>query len=89
MIGLLVSLLVIGFVIGAIARFLLPGRDAMGCLPTALLGIAGSLVGGFLADILFGHPNHPVGLHPVGLIGSVAGAMVLLLLLRLVRGGRR
>jgi uncharacterized membrane protein YeaQ/YmgE (transglycosylase-associated protein family) len=85
----LVSLLVVGFVIGVIARLLLPGRDPMGCFATALLGIAGSVVGGLLAAALFGSPGRHTVLHPVGLLGSVAGAMVLLLVLRLLRGGRR
>ncbi len=84
MIAYLLTLLVVGFVIGGIARFLLPGRDPMGCLATALLGIAGSFVGGLLADAIFGNPGG-IALHPVGLLGSVAGAMLLLLLLRLLR----
>ncbi len=89
MITFLFTLLVVGFVVGAIARFLLPGRDPLGCLGTALLGITGSFVGGLLADALFGHPGRGASLHPVGLVGSVAGAMILLLLLRLIRGGGR
>jgi uncharacterized membrane protein YeaQ/YmgE (transglycosylase-associated protein family) len=84
-IAYLLSLLVVGFVVGVIARFLLPGPDPMGCLGTAFLGIAGSLVGGLLANALYGGSGRYTGLHPVGLIGSVAGAMILLLLLRLVR----
>jgi uncharacterized membrane protein YeaQ/YmgE (transglycosylase-associated protein family) len=88
-IAYLLALLIIGFVIGAIARFLLPGPDPMGCLATALVGIVGSFVGGLLADTLFGHPGRVAGLHPTGIIGSVAGAMVILLLLRLLRGGGR
>jgi uncharacterized membrane protein YeaQ/YmgE (transglycosylase-associated protein family) len=84
-IAYLLSLLVVGFLIGAIARFLLPGPDPMGCLGTALVGIVGSLIGGLLADLLFGHTGRGVALHPVGLIGSVAGSMVLLLILRALR----
>ncbi len=85
MIVYLLALLVVGFVVGGIARFLLPGPDPMGCLATALLGIAGSFVGGLLADLIL-HPSGSVlTLHPASLLGSVAGAMVLLLLLRLFR----
>jgi uncharacterized membrane protein YeaQ/YmgE (transglycosylase-associated protein family) len=87
-IAYLLTLLVVGFIIGGIARFLLPGPDPMGCLATALVGIAGSFVGGLLADVILGHSGRAT-LHPVGLIGSVAGAMVLLLLLRLLRTGSR
>jgi uncharacterized membrane protein YeaQ/YmgE (transglycosylase-associated protein family) len=85
MIVYLLSLLVIGLVIGAIARLLLPGRDPMGCLLTALVGVVGSFVGGLLSDLVAGRSARFGTLHPAGLIGSVLGAMVVLLLLRLVR----
>ncbi len=89
MIVYLISLLLVGFVIGVLARFLLPGRDPMGCLGTAVLGITGSLLGGLLADTFFGEPGRDVVLRPAGLIGSVLGAMLLLILLRLLRGNDR
>jgi uncharacterized membrane protein YeaQ/YmgE (transglycosylase-associated protein family) len=89
MIAFLVSLLLVGFVVGLLARFLVPGRDPMGCLGTAVLGILGSLVGGLLADALLGPPGRDVVLRPAGLIGSVLGAMLLLVLLRLPRGPQR
>lgn len=85
----LLSLLVVGFVVGAIARLLVPGPDPMGCFATALLGIGGSVVGGLLATVLFNHSGDRTALHPVGLVGSVAGAIVLLLVLRFLRSGRR
>lgn len=85
----LLSLLIVGFIVGAIARLLLPGRDPMGCFATALLGVAGSVVGGLLATILFDHSGNRTAFHPVGLIGSVAGAMVLLVVLRFLRSGHR
>jgi uncharacterized membrane protein YeaQ/YmgE (transglycosylase-associated protein family) len=84
-IGFIIAMLVVGLVVGAIARLLLPGPDPMGCLGTAVLGAAGSLVGGLLADLLLGHPGRPATLHPAGLVGSVIGAMLLLVLLRLIR----
>ena len=64
--------LVLGLVAGAIARLLVPGRDPMGWVGTLLLGLAGSLVGGFLADLLFDDDA-------VGLFGSVVGAVIVLL----------
>src|SRR3954451_4615287 len=88
MIAYVLSLLVVGLIIGAVARLLLPGRDPMGCLATALVGVVGSFVGGLLADVLFGHPGRAAALHPAGLVGSIAGAMVILLLLRLLRPRR-
>jgi uncharacterized membrane protein YeaQ/YmgE (transglycosylase-associated protein family) len=84
-VGFLISLFVVGLVVGAIARVLLPGRDPMGCLGTALVGIIGSLVGGLLADVVLGHPGQTPALHPAGLIGSVIGAIVVLLVLRQFR----
>jgi uncharacterized membrane protein YeaQ/YmgE (transglycosylase-associated protein family) len=85
MIGFIVSMLVVGLIVGAIARFLVPGADPMGCFGTALLGIAGSLVGGWLADVVFGHAGGGASLHPAGLVGSVVGAILLLLVLRAIR----
>jgi uncharacterized membrane protein YeaQ/YmgE (transglycosylase-associated protein family) len=64
--------LLIGFLAGALARLLVPGRDPMGWGGTLLLGLAGALVGGFLADMLFGDES-------IGLVGSVAGAVIVLL----------
>ena len=64
--------LVLGLVAGAIARFLVPGRDPMGLLGTMVLGLAGSLLGGFLADLIFDD-------EAVGLLGSVVGAVIVLL----------
>ncbi|MDQ3947225.1 MAG: GlsB/YeaQ/YmgE family stress response membrane protein [Actinomycetota bacterium] len=64
--------LVLGLVAGALARFLVPGRDPMGLLGTLVLGLAGSLLGGFLADLIFDD-------EAVGLFGSVVGAVIVLL----------
>jgi uncharacterized membrane protein YeaQ/YmgE (transglycosylase-associated protein family) len=75
-------LCIIGLVVGAIARLLLPGRDNIGVLGTILLGIAGSFVGGFLENLIKYHTVSVHSFHAVGLIGSVIGAFVLLLLFR-------
>lgn len=69
-----------GLVAGGIAKLLMPGRDPGGWIVTALLGIAGSVVGGYLFTV--------VGLSsggPAGLIGSVIGAMLLLGAYRVVK----
>ncbi len=91
MVAFVIVLLVVGFIAGAIARLLMPGRDPLGILGTIVLGIAGSFVGGFLQNLVEYHSLRVHGFHPVGLIGSVIGAWVLLLLLRLARlePGRR
>lgn len=82
----IIGWLVIGLIAGALGRLLLLGRDPIGCLGTIVVGILGSFVGGALASLLF---EGELVLRPSGLVGSVVGAMVLLLLLRLVRGPRR
>lgn len=71
--------LVSGLIIGAIARLLMPGRDSMGLLSTALLGIAGSFVGTIIAVYLLHRQQ-------VGWILSIIGAVILLALFRWLRG---
>lgn len=73
----LLWMLIVGLVVGAIARWLMPGVENMGWLVTALLGIAGSFVGGFIAR-LFSKPADGAIVHPAGIILSVIGAMILL-----------
>ena len=87
----IIVLLVVGLIAGAIARLLMPGRDPLGILGTIVLGIVGSFVGGFLQNLIEFHSLSVHSFHPVGLIGSIIGAWVLLLLLRLTRlePGRR
>jgi uncharacterized membrane protein YeaQ/YmgE (transglycosylase-associated protein family) len=91
MLWFIIVLLVVGFIVGAIARLLMPGRDPLGVLGTIVLGVAGSFVGGFLQNLLQHHTLSVHSFHPVGLIGSIIGAWVLLLVLRLtgLEPGRR
>jgi uncharacterized membrane protein YeaQ/YmgE (transglycosylase-associated protein family) len=91
MVTFIIVLLIVGFIAGAIARLLMPGRDPLGILGTIGLGIAGSFVGGFLQNLVQYHTLSVHGFHSVGLIGSIIGAWVLLLLLRLtgLEPGRR
>lgn len=76
----IIGWLLFGLVVGAIAKFLMPGRDPGGWIVTILLGIAGSFVGGFLASML-GHNEQTAGW-----IGSIIGAIVLLFIYRLIVG---
>ena len=88
MIGFILGLIIVGLIAGALARFLVPGRDPMGIGATIALGILGSFVGGFLADVLFRSDTADRGLNPAGLIGSVIGAIVLLLIYNAVTNRR-
>ncbi|HUP45958.1 MAG TPA: GlsB/YeaQ/YmgE family stress response membrane protein [Thermoanaerobaculia bacterium] len=80
----IIGWLLFGLVVGAIAKLLMPGRDPGGWIVTILLGIAGSFVGGFLATTLLGR-----GDSTAGWIGSIIGAMLLLLIYRMIVGRRR
>ncbi len=76
--------LIIGLVIGVVAKLLMPGRDPGGCIITMLLGIAGSFIAGYLGQALgWYQPGQPAGF-----IFSVIGAMILLLIYRLIFGRR-
>jgi uncharacterized membrane protein YeaQ/YmgE (transglycosylase-associated protein family) len=79
----IIGWILFGLVVGAIAKFLMPGRDPGGWIVTILLGIAGSFVGGFLATTLLGREQQAAGW-----IGSIIGAMVLLFVYRLIVGRR-
>ena len=80
----IIGWLLFGLIVGAIAKFLMPGNDPGGWIVTILLGIAGSFVGGFLATTLMGRQESSAGW-----IGSIIGAMVLLFVYRLIVGRRR
>jgi uncharacterized membrane protein YeaQ/YmgE (transglycosylase-associated protein family) len=82
MLEFIVILLVIGLIAGAVARLLLPGRDPIGLVGTIALGVLGSFVGGFLQNLIFYHTLAISRIHPAGIIGSIIGAFVVLLLLR-------
>ena len=82
MIFSIIGWLIIGLIVGAIARLLMPGRDPMGCLATALLGIGGSFVGGLIGSAIFA-PRE--GYYRPGFIMSVVGAIILLLIWRILK----
>ena len=72
----IIAWIVFGFIIGLLARAIVPGRQAMGFIMTTLLGVAGSLVGGLVATALTGGSMQE--LHGAGFIGSLIGAVLLL-----------
>jgi uncharacterized membrane protein YeaQ/YmgE (transglycosylase-associated protein family) len=89
MLGLIVSLVIIGLIAGALARLLVPGPDPIGILGTILLGIVGSFVGGFLGYALFHKDSQEGFLQPSGIIGSIIGTVIALLIYRAVSGRSR
>lgn len=76
--------LLIGLVVGIIAKFLIPGKDPGGCILTTIIGIAGAMLAKFIGEALDWYaPNETAGF-----IASIGGAILLLLLFRLVTGRR-
>ncbi len=76
----IIAWIVFGFIIGLLARAIVPGRQPMGWLATAVLGMVGSLVGGLIGHALFGSNNadNGLGFTPGGLISSIVGAIIVL-----------
>lgn len=84
----ILSWLLFGLLAGAVARLVVPGRQAIGCLATLAVGIVGALIGGLIGQVLFGHKIQ-FGWDLAPFLLAVAGAVVLLLALDAVAGRRR
>jgi uncharacterized membrane protein YeaQ/YmgE (transglycosylase-associated protein family) len=80
----IIATLFIGLLVGIVAKFLMPGRDPGGFIVTALLGIAGAFVAGYLGSAMGYYRSG----EPAGFIAAVIGAMVLLGIYRLLLGRR-
>lgn len=80
MLGFVISLIVIGLVAGAVARLLIPGRQNLSIPMTILIGMIGSFVGGFLGYVIFHKDSTEGALQPAGIIGSIIGAVIVLLI---------
>jgi uncharacterized membrane protein YeaQ/YmgE (transglycosylase-associated protein family) len=80
----IIWMIIIGLVAGAVAKLVMPGRDPGGIIVTILLGIAGSIVAGFLGRALGWYAEG----QGAGLIASVVGAILLLVIYRMVAGQR-
>jgi uncharacterized membrane protein YeaQ/YmgE (transglycosylase-associated protein family) len=80
MIGLIITLIIVGLIAGALARLVVPGRQNLSIPMTILLGIIGSFVGGFLGFLIFQHDPMEGFFQPAGIIGSVIGAIIVLFL---------
>lgn len=73
--------IIIGFVIGVLAKFLTPGRDPAGCLITIAIGIAGSFIATYLGQAMHWYAEG----QPAGFVGSLVGAILLLAVWHMVR----
>lgn len=72
--------IIVGFIIGLIARFIMPGAQSMGFIMTTLVGIGGSIVGGLIGRLI-SKPKEGQPVHPAGLIMSIIGALIILFVL--------
>ncbi len=82
----IIAWLIVGLIAGALARLLVPGRDPLGFVGTLVLGLVGSLIGGFLGGLLT-EGNQEFS--PAGLLGSIIGAIIALLIYRRITARRR
>ena len=82
MVAFIVILLIVGLIAGAIARLLVPGRDPIGFFGTIALGVVGSFLGGFILNLIEYHTLAVHALRAAGILGSILGAIILLILLR-------
>jgi uncharacterized membrane protein YeaQ/YmgE (transglycosylase-associated protein family) len=81
----LLLFIIFGLVVGFIARALMPGRQSMGLIMTSVLGMVGSLLGGFVGSMI--SDDDVTRVHSAGLLGSIIGALLVLALVAM--GSRR
>jgi uncharacterized membrane protein YeaQ/YmgE (transglycosylase-associated protein family) len=82
----IISMIIVGLIVGALAKLFMPGRDPGGIIVTIALGIAGSLIAGWLGHAVGWYRSTDQG---PGIIASIIGAMILLGIYRMVIGRRR
>jgi uncharacterized membrane protein YeaQ/YmgE (transglycosylase-associated protein family) len=68
--------IIVGLIVGAIARWIMPGTQNMSWIMTSVLGIVGSIVGGFVSSLIWKSPDGRF--HPAGWIMSILGALAVL-----------
>jgi uncharacterized membrane protein YeaQ/YmgE (transglycosylase-associated protein family) len=81
-----IGFIIVGLIAGFVARAVVPGKDDLGIIGTIILGIVGSFVGGFLGSLI---QDGPADLTAAGIIGSIIGAIIALLVWRKVGGRSR
>ncbi|GAA5155918.1 GlsB/YeaQ/YmgE family stress response membrane protein [Nocardioides marinquilinus] len=80
MLGLILTIVVVGALAGFVARLLIPGRQDLSVVATIAIGIVGSFVGGLLGYLLLGDDADAGLLQPSGVLGSIVGAVIVLLI---------
>ena len=80
----LIGQAIFGLFVGVIAKFLMPGKDPGGVIVTALIGLAGSMIGTFIGQNMRGNADYASGW-----LMSILGAMILLGLYRMIFGGKK
>ncbi|BBZ13731.1 MULTISPECIES: GlsB/YeaQ/YmgE family stress response membrane protein [Mycobacterium] len=86
----IIWMIILGLIVGAVARLIVPGRQSMGLIATAVLGIVGAYVGGTLGSVVF--PPHQFDIHPPikhSFLGALVGAVILLLIYKFVTSRTR
>ena len=82
----IISWIVLGLIVGALAKFLMPGRDPGGFIVTTILGILGAMVGGYISTRL--GLGSFTGFNLGSIVIAVGGAMLLLIIYRFIKGRR-
>lgn len=72
----IIWMIIVGFIVGLIARFIYPGAIAMGFWATSIVGIIGSLIGGVIGGLIWRRPDGKF--HPAGIVLSIIGALIVL-----------
>ena len=72
----IIGTIIVGLIVGAVARWIMPGTQSMSWIMTSLLGIAGSIVGGLLSSVIWKSPDGKF--HPAGWFLSILGALLVL-----------
>jgi uncharacterized membrane protein YeaQ/YmgE (transglycosylase-associated protein family) len=84
-----ISWILFGLLAGLVARMLVPGRQAIGCIGTIAVGIVGALIGGLIGEVVLGDDDTRFRWDLGPFLLAVAGAIVLLLLIQAIGGRRR
>ena len=85
----IIAFIILGLLAGLIAKALLPGDDPGGFIITTIIGVVGAILGGFLAGLLFGADPMDEFFDISSWLTAIVGAMILLLIYRMVAGGSR